>query len=254
MVTDAGAVSVTAPRVNDKRVDPAESVEQQRFSSKTLMAWSRKSPKVAEVLPLLYLHGLSSLDFTPALEQFLGSGSGLSASTVTRLTTQWQEEAKAFAVRDLSQVDLVYLWVDGIHLKVRLEQEKLCLLVMIGVRAEGKKELVALTDGYRKSTESWAALRDVFPEMSEQRCWFHKSANVFAALPKSAHPGRSPRCSRSTTPRTWITRKSRRWRSPSTTARSSPRPSQRSLTNSMCRWSSTTRCDARQPRRGREGR
>jgi len=215
VATGAGAVTVTAPRVNDKRVDQ-ETGERQRFSSKILPAWSRKSPKVAEVLPLLYLHGLSSLDFAPALEQFLGSGSGLSAATVTRLTTQWQDEAKAFEKRDLSKIDFVYLWVDGIHLKVRLEQEKLCLLVMIGVRADGQKELVALTDGYRESTESWAgllrdakrrgmrapvlamgdgalgfwaALRDVFPTTREQRCWFHKSANVLAALPKSAHPG-----------------------------------------------------------------
>ena len=215
IATGAGVVTVSAPRVNDKRVDPETGVRQ-RFSSRILPAWSRKSPKVAEVLPLLYLHGLSSLDFAPALEQFLGSGQGLSAPTVTRLTAQWQDEAKAFAARDLSQVDFVYLWVDGIHLKVRLEQEKLCLLVMIGVRADGKKELVALTDGYRESTESWAgllrdakrrgmrapvlamgdgalgfwaALRDVFPQTREQRCWFHKLANVLAALPKSAHPG-----------------------------------------------------------------
>jgi len=214
VVTGAGPVAVTAPRVNDKRLDPEGN--RQRFSSKILPAWSRKSGKVAEVLPLLYLHGLSSLDFAPALEQFLGTGAGLSAATVTRLTAQWQDEAKAFEKRDLSQVDFVYLWVDGIHLKVRLEQEKLCLLVMIGVRADGRKELVALTDGYRESTESWAgllrdckrrgmqapvlamgdgalgfwaALRDVFPETREQRCWFHKSANVLAALPKSAHPG-----------------------------------------------------------------
>src|SRR5664280_3563741 len=157
VVTGAGAVTVTAPRVNDKRINP-ESGERHRFSSKILPAWSRKSPKVAEVLPLLYLHGLSSLDFAPALEQFLGTGAGLSAATVTRLTRQWQEEAKTFGKRDLSQVDFVYMWVDGIHLKVRLEQEKLCLLVMIGVRADGRKELVALTDGYRESTESWAGL------------------------------------------------------------------------------------------------
>ncbi len=150
------------------------------------------------------------------MEQFLGSGAGLSASSITRLTAQWQDEAAAFGKRDLSQVDYVYLWVDGIHLKVRLEQEKLCLLVMLGVRADGRKELVALTDGYRESTESWAdllrdcrrrgmrapvlavgdgalgfwkALRDVFPETREQRCWFHKQGNVLAALPKSAHPG-----------------------------------------------------------------
>ncbi|GAA3139239.1 hypothetical protein GCM10020255_015280 [Rhodococcus baikonurensis] len=169
-----------------------------------------------EVLPLLYLHGLSTSDFGPALEQFLGSGAGLSPASITRLTTQWQDEAKTFQDRDLSGTDFVYLWVDGIHLKVRLEQEKLCLLVMIGVRADGRKELVALTDGYRESAESWAdllrscrrrgmaapvlavgdgalgfwkALREVFPETREQRCWFHKQSNVLAALPKSAHPG-----------------------------------------------------------------
>ena len=157
VLTGAGAVTVTAPRVNDKRVDP-ETGERQRFSSAILPAWSRKSPQMAEVLPLLYLHGLSTLDFGPALEQFLGSGAGLSAATMTRLTAQWQDEAKAFGKRDLSGIDFVYLWVDGIHLKVRLEQEKLCLLVMIGVRADGRKELVALTDGYRESTESWADL------------------------------------------------------------------------------------------------
>ncbi len=215
VLTSAGAVSVRAPRVNDKRVDP-ESGERQRFSSAILPAWARKSPQVTEVLPLLYLHGLSTGDFGPALEQFLGSGAGLSAASITRLTTGWQDEARVFAQRDLSGTDYVYLWVDGIHTKVRLEQEKLCLLVMIGVRADGRKELVALADGYRESTESWAdllrgcrrrgmtapvlavgdgalgfwkALRDVFPETKEQRCWFHKSSNVLAALPKSTHPG-----------------------------------------------------------------
>lgn len=215
VVTGAGAVTVTAPRVNDKRVDP-QTGARHRFSSAILPAWARKSPKVAEVLPLLYLHGLSSLDFAPAMEQFLGTGDGLSAATITRLTTQWQDEARAFAARSLADVDFVYLWVDGIHLNVRLEQDKLCLLVMIGVRADGRKELVALTDGYRESTESWAdllrdckrrgmrapvlavgdgalgfwaALREVFPGTAEQRCWFHKMANVLAALPKSTHPG-----------------------------------------------------------------
>ena len=215
VLTAAGAVTVTAPRVNDKRID-ADTAERQRFSSAILPAWSRKSPQMTEVLPLLYLHGLSTSDFGPALEQFLGSGAGLSATTITRLTSQWQDEAKTFPDRDLSNTDYVYLWVDGIHLKVRLEQEKLCLLVMIGVRSDGRKELVALTDGYRESTESWAdllrgcrrrgmaapvlavgdgalgfwkAMREVFPATREQRCWFHKQANVLAGLPKSAHPG-----------------------------------------------------------------
>ena len=215
VLTGAGAIEVKAPRVNDKRVDP-ETGERQRFSSKILPAWARKSPQMAEVLPLLYLHGLSSSDFGPALEQFLGSGAGLSAPAITRLTAQWQDEAAAFGRRDLSGTDYVYLWVDGIHLKVRLEQDKLCLLVMLGVRADGRKELVALTDGYRESADSWAdllrdcrrrgmrapvlavgdgalgfwkAVREVFPDTREQRCWFHKQANVLAALPKSAHPG-----------------------------------------------------------------
>ena len=143
VVTSAGAVAVKAPRVNDKRIDP-DTGERKRFSSAILPAWARKSEQVSEVLPLLYLHGLSTSDFGPALEQFLGTGAGLSASSITRLTAQWQDEAKAFGTRDLSQVDYVYLWVDGIHLKVRLEQEKLCLLVMLGVRADGRKELVAL--------------------------------------------------------------------------------------------------------------
>jgi len=214
VLTAAGAVEVKAPRVNDRRVDP-DTGERKRFASAILPAWARKSPQMSEVLPLLYLHGLSSGDFGPALEQFLGSGAGLSASTITRLTAQWQDEAAAFGRRDLSGTDYVYLWVDGIHLKVRLEQEKLCLLVMIGVRADGRKELVALTDGYRESTESWAdllrdckrrgmtapvlavgdgalgfwkAVREVFPATREQRCWFHKQANILAALPKSAHP------------------------------------------------------------------
>jgi transposase-like protein len=215
VLTSAGAVAVQAPRINDKRVDDATG-QRRRFASAILPAWCRKSPKITEVLPLLYLHGLSSKDFTLALESFLGTDAGLSAATITRLTVQWQDDARRFADRDLSGVDYVYLWADGIHLGVRLEEEKLCLLVMIGVRVDGTKELVALSDGYREATESWAdllrdckrrgmrapvlavgdgalgfwaALREVFPETREQRCWFHKIANVLAALPKSAHPG-----------------------------------------------------------------
>ncbi len=157
VATSAGAVPVRQPRVNDKRVDPVTG-QRRRFASAILPAWARKSPQVAQVLPLLYLHGLSSGDFVPALEQFVGSAAGLSAATVTRLTQQWQQEAEVFARRSLAEVDYVYLWVDGIHVKVRLEQDKICLLVMIGVRADGTKELVALADGFRESTESWADL------------------------------------------------------------------------------------------------
>ena len=215
VLTAAGAVLVRAPRVNDRRID-AETGEHRRFSSAILPAWARKSPQVAEVLPLLYLHGLSSSDFGPALEQFLGSAAGLSAATITRLTAQWQDDAEAFNKRSLTDIDYVYVWVDGIHLKVRLAQDKVCLLVLIGVRADGTKELVALGDGFRESSESWAdllrscrrrgmaapvlavgdgalgfwkAMREVFPDTREQRCWFHVGSNVLAALPKSAHPG-----------------------------------------------------------------
>ncbi|GIH77147.1 IS256 family transposase [Planobispora longispora] len=215
ILTAAGAIEVRAPRVNDKRTDPVTG-ERQRFSSSILPPWCRKTPKVSEVLPLLYLHGLSSGDFTAALGQFLGSTSGLSASVITKLTEQWKAEQRTFAARDLSGVDYVYVWADGIHVNVRLEEQRLCLLVMIGVRADGRKEFVALADGYRESTESWAdllrdakrrgmcapvlavadgalgfwgALSEVFPQTRAQRCWFHKIANVLGALPKSAHPG-----------------------------------------------------------------
>jgi transposase-like protein len=215
VLTSAGAVEVRAPRVNDKRVDEVTG-ERRKFASMILPAWCRKSPKITEVLPLLYLHGLSSKDFVPALEGFLGTDAGLSAATVTRLTVQWQDDARAFNERDLSNVDFVYMWADGIHVNIRLDEERLCLLVLIGVRVDGTKELIALADGYRESTGSWAdllrdckrrgmrapvlavgdgalgfwgALREVFPETKEQRCWFHKIANVLAALPKSAHPG-----------------------------------------------------------------
>jgi len=123
VTTAAGAVSVRAPRVNDKRIDE-ETGQRRRFASSILPAWARKSPRVAEVLPLLYLHGMSSGDFVPALEQFLGSAAGLSASTITRLTGQWQDDAEAFNKRSLKDSDYVYCWVDGIHLKVRLEQDK----------------------------------------------------------------------------------------------------------------------------------
>jgi putative transposase len=214
VTTVAGAIEVRAPRVNDRRVDEATG-ERSRFRSAILPPWCRKSPKVTEVLPLLYLHGLSSKDFVPALEQFFGSSAGLSASAVTRLTEAWQEEYRRFAARDLSGMDYVYLWVDGIHFGVRLDADRVCALVIIGVRADGKKELIALTDGHRESTESWAgllrdckrrgmrapvlavgdgalgfwaALREVFPETREQRDWVHKAMNVLDCLPKSAQP------------------------------------------------------------------
>jgi transposase-like protein len=157
VLTSAGAVGVTVPRVNDKRTDPGTG-ERKRFSSAILPPWARKTPKITGVLPLLYLHGLSSGDFVPALGQFPGSPAGLPAAVITKLTEQWQAEQRAFAARDLSGAGYVCLRVGGIHVNIRLEEHKLCLLVMIGVRADGRKELIALADGYRESAESWADL------------------------------------------------------------------------------------------------
>jgi putative transposase len=215
ITTGVGQVEVVRPRVDDRRVDPG-SGQRVQFHSGLLPRWCRRSPKVAEVLPLLYLHGLSSLDFVPALEQFFGASAGLSASAITRLTTQWQAERAAFAQRSLHDRDYVYCWADGIHFNLRLEDGRLCCLVLVGVRADGTKELVAVADGERESTDAWAellrdcrrrgmqapvvmvgdgalglwaALREVFPATREQRCWVHKVANVLNALPKSVHAG-----------------------------------------------------------------
>jgi putative transposase len=215
VTTAAGSIEVTTPRVNDRRIDESTG-ERKRFSSKILPPGCRKSPKVSEVLPLLYLHGLSSGDFVPALEQFLGSAAGLSPATVTRLTKQWGDDHAAFQARDLSDRDFVYVWADGLHPKVRLGQAHSCVLVLLGVRVDGTKELIAIAEGLRESTESWAdllrdcrrrgmrdpelvvgdgamglwkALAEVFPAARHQRCWVHKARNVINAVPKSAQPG-----------------------------------------------------------------
>jgi putative transposase len=214
LATGAGPLEVRAPRVNDRRLDEITG-ERMRFSSSILPRWARQSPKVADVLPLMYLHGMSSGDFVPALEEFFGSAAGLSASVITRLTTDWQNEREQFSHRSLKDRDYVYLFVDGIHCNVRLEEARLCALVIVGVRRDGTKELVSITDGHRESTESWAdvlrglkrrgltapvlavgdgalgfwgALAEVFPDTAHQRCWVHKMANVMNALPKSAQP------------------------------------------------------------------
>lgn len=168
------------------------------------------------VLPLLYLRGLSTGDFVPALEEFFGTDANLSAPVIARLCKKWIEEHKAFMTRSLADRDYVYVFVDGVHFNVRLgDDDRLCCLVMMGVRVDGTKELVAVPDGYRESTESWAellrdckrrgvkapvlavgdgalgfwaAVRDVFPATAHQRDWVHKTKNVLDALPKSVHP------------------------------------------------------------------
>jgi transposase-like protein len=216
IATGVGRVEVARPRVDDRRVDPATG-QRAQFHSQILPRWVRRSPKVAAVLPLLYLHGLSSADFVPALEELFGSAAGLSASVVTRLCEQWQAEREAFQRRDLYEVDYVYCWADGVHFSIRLgEQGRLCCLVIVGVRADGRKELVAVADGTRESTDDWAellrdlrrrgmgapvvmvgdgalglwrALREVFPATREQRCWVHVVRNVLGALPRSVQAG-----------------------------------------------------------------
>jgi putative transposase len=216
ITSGVGQVEVVRPRVDDRRVDATTGARVQ-FHSMLLPRWCRRSPKVAEVLPLLYLHGLSSGDFVPALEAFFGTAAGLSASVVTRLVEQWQAERAAFARRDLGGVDYVDCWADGVHVNVRLGgQGRLCCLVIVGVRADGRKELVAIADGERESTDAWAdllrdlrrrgmrapvvmvgdgalglwrALGEVFPATREQRCWVHKVANVLNAMPKSVQAG-----------------------------------------------------------------
>ena len=215
VVTVAGAIPVAAPRVNDRRVD--DDGNRQRFASVILPPYARRSPKVTEVLPMLYLHGLSTKDFVPALAGYFGTEAGLSASAINRLTTTWTEEVEAFNKRDLSKTRYVYCWADGIHFNIRLgEDRKLCCLVIVGVRLDGTKELITLSDGYRESTESWlevlrgckkrgmlppvlatgdgalgfwGALDKVFPTTRHQRDWVHKTANVLDCLPTSMQRG-----------------------------------------------------------------
>jgi len=159
----SGTVPIRAPRVNDKRVDE-QTGERQRFSSRILPAYARRSPKVNDVLPVLYLRGLSTSDFRPALEQLLGEdAAGLSPSTISRLCKDWEAEHAGFRARSLRFHRYAYLFVDGVHVSVRLgEDDRICLLVVIGVREDGVKELLAVEDGYRESTESWAGvMRDL---------------------------------------------------------------------------------------------
>jgi len=213
VLTGVGPVTIAAPRVNDRRVVAGA---RQKFTSALLPPYVRRSPRVESVLPLLYLHGLSSGDFREALPALLGpEAAGLSPSAIVRLTKAWTAEYEAFRRRDLADRDYIYLWADGIHFTIRLEEERLCTLVLIGVRPDGTKEVVALEDGYRESAESWktvlrdlkrrglrapvlaigdgalgfwAAVREVWPETAEQRCWVHRIANVLDKLPKSMQP------------------------------------------------------------------
>jgi len=201
----AGTIKVRAPRVNDRRAE-------HRFTSEILPPYMRRSPAVDEALPALYLRGLSTGDFSEALAALMGpEGAALSPATVTRLLRIWQDEYEAWRKRSLVGKDYVYIWADGLYFGIRLEEDRLACLIIMGVLADGTKEVIALEDGYRESEESWAsllrdlkrrgmpvpvlaigdgalgfwaALRQVYPEAREQRCWVHKIRNVLDKLPK----------------------------------------------------------------------
>ena len=209
--TGVGPVKVCQPRVNDRRID--ENGERMRFTSSILPPYLRRTKSIEELIPWLYLKGISTGDFSEALMAILGpEAPGLSASTVVRLKEVWQRDYEAWSKRSLADKRYVYFWVDGIHFNVRLDEGRQCILVVLGATAEGRKELVAVQDGLRESEQSWrellldlkarglaevpklaigdgalgfwAALRKVFGETREQRCWVHKTANVLNNLPK----------------------------------------------------------------------
>ena len=217
IVTGAGALEVREPRVRDNSPHPHERV---RFSSAILPPYLRRSKAIEEFIPWLYLKGISTGDFSEALQTLLGEqAQGLSPNVIVRLKEQWTAEYEEWNRRDLRGKQYVYLWADGIYVNVRLEDtenKRQCLLVVLGATAEGYKELVAVMDGYRESEQSWhelliglkqrgltlapqlatgdgalgfwAALRKVYPETREQRCWVHKTANVLNKMPKSVQP------------------------------------------------------------------
>jgi len=213
IVTGIGPVEVTRPRVHDRRPDG----EREVFASKILPPYLRKAKSVEELIPWLYLKGVSTGDFGEALAALLGPDCpGLSATTVTRLKQTWEAEYRDWSQRDLSDERYVYLWADGVHFNVRLEEDRTCILVLMGATAEGRKELIAVADGYRESEQSWKslpldvkqrgltvdpklatgdgalgfwkALPQVFTTTRPQRCWVHKTANVLDKLPKRLQP------------------------------------------------------------------
>ena len=212
VTTGAGELKIRAPRVNDRRLD--EDGNRQRFKSSLLPPFLRRTKNMDELFPVLYLKGISTGDFEEALEALLGKEViGLSASNITRLKRVWEDEYEKWHKQDLSEKHYVYIWVDGIYFNVRLDSERQCILVMMGATANGKKELIAVEDGYRESKESWqtllrdlktrglsvppsiatgdgalgfwAAVREEWPNIDEQRCWKHKTANVLDKMPKS---------------------------------------------------------------------
>lgn len=217
LLTGAGPLQVRQPRVRDNSADQEQRV---RFSPSVLPAYLRKSPALEELIPWLYLKGISTGDFSEALRALVGEqAQGLSPNVIVRLKERWSQEYETWMRQDLSDKRYVYLWADGIHVNVRLEDDagkRQCLLVLMGATPQGEKELISVVDGYRESKQSWsellldlkqrglsidprlavadgalgfwAALREIFPEVKEQRCWVHKTANVLNNMPQSVQP------------------------------------------------------------------
>jgi putative transposase len=214
IATGIGLISVRQPRVRDRGLQREERI---RFSPSILPPYARRSKSLDVLIPLLYLKGISTGDFAEALAALVGSDAGsLSASTIARLKEVWTDEHARWLERDLSAKHYVYLWVDGIHVQARLEDEAQCILVIIGATSDGKKELAGLADGVRESALSWKellldlkrrglalapklvvadgalgfwkAVGEVWSKVREQRCWVHKTANVLNKLPKSIQP------------------------------------------------------------------
>lgn len=210
LVTGIGPVRIQQPRVHDRR-------EGHRFTSKILPPFMRRVPSIDALIPVLYLKGIATNDFSEALEAILGpQATGLSATNIVRLKEGWQRDYDAWAAREFSEKRYVYWWADGIHFNVRLEPDRPCMLVIMGALEDGTKELVAVYDGHRESKESWLdilrdlkargltegpklavgdgalgfwqALAQEFPGTRAQRCWVHKTANVLDKLPKRKHP------------------------------------------------------------------
>ena len=213
ITTGVGPIEVQQPRVLDRRTDG----EADPFSSKILPPYLRKTKSLEELIPWLYLKGVSTGDFNEALSALVGPNCpGLSASTVTRLKASWEDEFQEWNKRSLRDKQYVYLWADGVHFNIRLEEDRQCILVLMGATADGRKELIAVVDGFRESEQSWKALlldvksrglivdpklatgdgalgfwkalRQVYPTTREQRCWVHKTANVLDKLPKRLQP------------------------------------------------------------------
>lgn len=213
VVTGVGPIQVTRPRIHDRR----RAGQGERFTSKILPPYLRKAKAVEELIPWLYLKGISTGDFHEALQALLGPGCpGLSASTVVRLKQTWEQDFREWSQRDLTGKRYAYVWADGVHFNVRLEEDRTCILVLMGATPEGKKELIAVQDGYRESEQSWKsllldvrqrgltidpelaigdgalgfwkALPQVFTTTRTQRCWVHKTANVLDKLPKRLQP------------------------------------------------------------------